>query len=437
VSTPPDHDGSLIAIRRYVRWGGIFAAALVLCVGGWAAFAQVSGAVIASGSVNVLSDVKKVQPPAGGVVTQINVRNGQQVRAGEPLILLDQTVARANLALAEKSLTELHARRSRLIAERDGRARVHFDIPSFEIVPEAAAEAIRQSETRLFDLRTAATQGRKAQLEEQIAQIDQQVAGIRSQIVSNDAQKTFMSQELDSARMLWDQKLIPLARVSALEREAARLDGEKGRLEAAIAQLAGRSAELKLAILQVDKELFSEVALEFRDVDARILQLEEQRIAAKDQMDKLVLAAPQDGVVHQLQVKTVGGVVGTGEVLMLIVPTADRLVIDARLNPRDIDQVRVGSEAVLRFSAFNQRIAPELVGKVDLISADTAADQQTGAAFYAARIVVPEDEIQKLMEFTLVPGMPVEVFIKTGDRSVISIISKPLLDQLNRAFRQD
>ena len=437
MSTPPNHDGSLIAIRRYVRWGGIFAAALVLCVGGWAVFAQVSGAVIAGGSVAVLSDVKKVQPPAGGVVSQINVRNGQKVRAGEPLILLDQTVARANLALAKKSLIELHSRRSRLTAERDGRASVHFDIPTFETVPETAAEAVRRSEARLFDLRTAATQGRKAQLEEQIAQIDQQVAGIRRQIEANDAQKTFMSQELDSARTLWEQKLIPLARLSALEREAARLDGEKGRLEAAIAQLAARSAELKLAILQIDKELFSEVALEFRDVDARILQLEEQRIAAKDQMDKLVLAAPQDGVVHQLQVKTVGGVVGTGEVLMLIVPTADRLVVDARLNPRDIDQVRVGSEAVLRFSAFNQRIAPELVGKVDLISADTATDQQTGAVFYAARIVVPEDEIQKLMEFTLVPGMPVEVFIKTGDRSVISIISKPLLDQLNRAFRQD
>ena len=437
MSSPPDRDGSLKAIRRYVLWGTIFAATLVFGVGGWAVFAQVSGAVIAGGAVAVLSDVKKVQPPAGGVVKEINVHDGQQVRAGEPLILLDQTVARANLALAEKSLTELQARRSRLIAERDGRAAVNFDIPAFETVPQSAAEDIRLSETRLFDLRTSATQGRKAQLEEQVAQISEQDSGTRRQIEAIAAQKTYISQELDSARTLWKKKLIPLARLSALEREAARLDGEKGRLEAALAQLAARSAELKLAILQVDKELFSEVALELRDVDARILQIEEQRIAAKDQLDKLVLVAPQDGVVDQLQVKTVGGVVGTGDVLMLIVPTADRLVVDARLNPRDIDQVSIGSEATLRFSAFNQRIVPELTGKVDRISADTVTDPRTGAVFYTARIIVSEEEMKKLMEFTLVPGMPVEVFIKTGDRRVLSIISKPLLDQLNRAFRQD
>ena len=182
MSSPPDRDGSLKAIRRYVLWGTIFAAALVFGVGGWAVFAQVSGAVIAGGAVAVLSDVKKVQPPAGGVVKEINVHDGQQVRAGEPLILLDQTVARANLALAEKSLTELQARRSRLIAERDGRASVNFDIPAFETVPQSAAEDIRLSETRLFDLRTSATQGRKEQLEEQVAQISEQDSGIRRQI---------------------------------------------------------------------------------------------------------------------------------------------------------------------------------------------------------------------------------------------------------------
>jgi HlyD family secretion protein len=437
MSEASPHEGSLGAIRRYVLWGTLFVGTLVICVGIWLFLATVSGAVIASGSVTVLSDVKKVQPPVGGVVARINVRNGQQVSAGEPLILLDDTVARANLALSEKSLTELYARRSRLTAERDGLPALVLDIPAYKGVSGTTLVEIRQNETRLFELRKTAYDGRKAQLKEQSAQIEQEVAGYLRQIEANAAQQTFIAQELDSARTLWSQKLVSLARLSSLEREAARLAGEEGRLESAVAQLGGKSAELKLAILQVDKELFSEVALELRDVDARILQVEEQRIAAEDQLEKLVLSAPQDGIVHQLQIKTVGGVVAAGDVLMLIVPIADRLVVEARLSPTDIDQVRTGSEARLMFPAFNQRITPELIGTVDYVSADTAVDQQTGAVFYAARVAVTEQEIRKLREFSLLPGMPVEVFIKTGDRRVVSILTKPMLDQLNRAFRQD
>ena len=430
-------EGSLGAIRRYVVWGSLFAVALVICVGGWLFLATVSGAVIASGSVTVLSDVKKVQPPTGGVVARINVRNGQRVSAGEALILLDDTTARANLALAEKAFTEFHARRSRLIAELDGRPTVLFELHSFHSVPEQTTAQIRANETRLFELRKAAYDGRKAQLIEQVAQIEQEVSGNLRQIEANTVQQSFISQELDGALALWEEKLVPLTRVSSIEREAARLFGERGRLEATVAQLTGKSAELKLAILQVDKDRFSEMALELRDVDGKILQLEEQLIAAKDQLQKLVLVAPQDGIIHQLEVKTVGGVVAAGDVLMLIVPTLDQLVIEARLNPTDIDQVRAGSEARLLFPAFNQRITPELMGTVEYVSADTTIDQQTGAVFYSTHIAVPEREIRKLRDFSLVPGMPVEVFIKTGDRRVISILAKPMFDQLNRAFRQD
>ncbi len=429
--------GALSAIRRYILWGSVFAAVLAVSVSVWVFSVKVSGAVIAVGSVTVLSDVKKVQPPVGGVVAGINVRNGQQVSAGEALIFLDETVARANLALAENSMAELHARRSRLIAERDGRLDVVFDNLALQNVPEGTISEIRKNELRLFELRKTAYEGRKAQLKEQIAQIDQEVSGHLRQIEANGAQQGFMSQELDGIRELWEKKLVPLTRVNSLEREAARLYGEKGRLEAAVAQLAGKSAELNLAILQVDKELFSEVALELRDVDARILQVEEQRVAASDQLEKLVLVAPQDGIVHQLKIKTVGGVVATGDVLMVIVPTADRLVVEARLSPTDIDQVWIGQQARLLFPAFNQRITPELTGNIDYVSADTSTDQQTGAVYYSTRVVVSEEEIRKLRDLSLMPGMPVEVFIKTGERSVLSMIGKPLLDQINRAFRQD
>lgn len=432
-----EQEDALVSIRRYVVWGGLFAAAFLVLVGGWAFTARISGAVIATGSVKVLSDVKKVQPSTGGVVARINVRDGQAVKAGQTLILLDETVARANLAIVEKSLSELHARRSRLFAERDGASGVTFrNSPLGQISEEIIAE-IRTNETKLFQLRKSAYDGRKAQLSEQITQTEQEAGGYLRQIESIRAQQSFIAQELESVRSLWAQKLVPVTRLNALEREAARLSGEEGRLQAAVAQLAGKSAELKLAILQVDKELFSEVALELRDVDAKILEVEEQLVAAKDQLAKLELVSPQDGIVHQLNVKTVGGFVGAGDVLMLIVPSAERLVIDVRLGPTDIDQVTMGSEVMLRFSAFNQRITPELIGKIDFVSADTTTEQQTGIVFYSARVSVSDAELSKLEGFSLIPGMPVEVFIKTGDRTVMSILAKPLVDQLSRAFRQD
>lgn len=430
-------EGSLVAIRRYMFWGGLFACGLVVCVGFWLMLATISGAVIASGSVTVLSDVKQVQTSADGVVVEIKVRNGQRVTAGEPLLLLDNTVARSRFAVAERLMIELDARQSRLTAERDGQAAVVFGIAPIGSVSPATLKDIRKTETRLFELRKSTHEGRKALLVEQIAQIEQEVAGYLRQIESNAAQQTFIARELEGARTLWSQKLIPLEQVSSLEREAARLDGERGRLEAAVAQMSGKSAELELTVQQVDKELFSEVALELRDVDTQMMQMEEQYIAAKDELDKLVVAAPNDGIVHQLQIKTVGGYLVAGEVVMLIVPTSDELVVEARLSPTDIDQVRIGSEARLLFPAFNQRITPELGGRVDYVSADTAIDQQTGAIFYSVRVSVPQQEIRRLGEFSLVPGMPVEVFIKTGDRRVVSILTKPIFDQLNKAFRQD
>jgi HlyD family secretion protein len=437
VKEKTEQEDALVSIRRYVLWGGFFAAAFLVLVGGWVFTARISGAVIATGSVKVLSDVKKVQSSTGGVVARINVRDGEAVKAGQMLILLDETVARANLAIVEKSLSELHARRSRLLAERDGASVITFrDKSPGQISVETIAE-IRNNETRLFQLRKTAYDGRKAQLSEQIAQTEQEVEGYLRQIESISAQQSFIAQELESVRSLWAQKLVPVTRLNALEREAARLSGEEGRLQAAVAQLGGKSAELKLAILQVDKELFSEVALELRDVDAKILEVEEQLVASRDQLDKLELVSPQDGIVHQLNVKTVGGFVGAGDVLMLIVPSAERLVIDVRLAPMDIDQVTVGSEVMLRFSAFNQRITPELIGKIDIVSADTTTEQQTGVVFYSARVSVSDAELSKLGEFSLLPGMPVEVFIKTGDRTVISILTKPVADQLSRAFRQD
>ena len=226
-----------------------------------------------------------------------------------------------------------------------------------------------------------------------------------------------------------------IQRVTALERDAARLEGERGQLIASIAQAKGKITETELQILQIDQDLRSEVAKELREIQGKIAELVERKVAAEDQLKRIDIRAPQDGMVHQSTVHTVGGVITAGEPIMLIVPEADELTVEAKVAPQDIDQVRVGQTAVLRFSAFNQRTTPELNGVVSRVSADLTTDQRTGAAYYAVRITLSESEIARLEGLQLVPGMPVEAFIQTGERTVLSYLMKPFTDQITRSFR--
>jgi membrane fusion protein, type I secretion system len=228
---------------------------------------------------------------------------------------------------------------------------------------------------------------------------------------------------------------VQIQRVTALERDAARLEGERGQLIASTAQAKGKISEIELQILQIDQDLRSEVAKDLREVQGKIAELVERKVAAEDQLKRIDIRAPQDGMVHQSTVHTVGGVITPGEAIMLIVPEADALTVEAKLAPQDIDQVRVGQTAALRFSAFSQRTTPELDGVVSRVSADLTTDQRTGAAYYVVRITLSDSEIARLGGLRLVPGMPVEAFIKTGERTVLSYVMKPFTDQINRSFR--
>ncbi|RWA62930.1 HlyD family type I secretion periplasmic adaptor subunit [Mesorhizobium sp.] len=424
-------------IRRYLIGGVAACLFLIGGGGGLAAVTELSGAVIASGRLVVDSSVKKVQHPTGGVVGQILVREGDAVKSGDILVRLDETVTRANLAIVTKGLDEFEARLARLEAERDGLEAISF--PSSLMLrqddpPIARAMAGEQS---LFEFRQQARAGQKAQLEERIAQLSEESSGLTEQRVAKSQEIELIGTELESIRKLWQEKLVSIDRLTALERDAVRLKGEHGQLTASIAQAKGRIAETRLQIIQVDQDLRKEVATELRDVQSKISEFVERKVSAEDQLKRIDLRSPQDGVVHQLAVHTVGGVVTPGEVVMLIVPVADELTVEARVAPQDIDQLKPGQEAGLKFSAFNQRVTPELNGYVSEIAADLSLDERSGAGFYTVRIGIARSELKKLKGLTLAPGMPVEVFFSTGNRTMLSYLVKPLADQIDRAFREE
>jgi HlyD family secretion protein len=424
------------SVRRHVVAGLILVVLLAGGVGGWAATSQIKGAVIAQGQIVVDSNVKKVQHPSGGVVGELKVRDGDRVRAGDVVVRLDDTVTRANLAIVVKGLNELLARKARLSAERDGDTTITFppELTSRATDPDAAAAMA--SELKLFELRRSSREGQKEQLRQQVGQFGQEIQGLASQQASKTREIDLVQRELAGVRDLYQKNLVQLTRLTALEREAARLDGERGQLISAMAQTKGKIAETELKIIQIDQDTSSEVGKELREVDAKIGEFVERKVTAEDQLKRIDIRAPQDGTVFQSTVHTVGGVITAGDAMMMIVPEADNLAVEAKVNPQEIDQLQIGQTALLRFTTFNQRTTPEIYGSVSRISADTSTDQRTGGTYYTVRIAMSPEEIARLGDVKLVPGMPVEVFAQTADRTVLSFLAKPLLDQVTRAFRE-
>ena len=424
------------SIRRHLFAGVAVVALLAGGVGGWASTAQFAGAVIASGSVVVDSNIKKVQHLTGGIVGELRVHDGDLVSAGDVVMRLDDTVTRANLAIVKKGLDELVGRKARLESERDGRQTIKFPDEMLARKSDPDVAHVMESESKLFDLRRSARQGQKAQYRERIAQLQEEARGLVAQQGAKDQELGLIGRELAGVKELWAKNLIQLTRLTALEREQARLQGERGQLVASAAQIKGKIAETELQIIQVDQDLSSDVAKEMREIEAKIGEYVERKVTAEDQLKRIEIRAPQDGRVFQLAVHTVGGVVAAGDAIMLIVPNADNLIVEAKVNPQDIDQLQLGQKAMLRFSAFNQRTTPEIAGAVARISADTTTEQRTGQSYYLVRVAMPPQEVARLGEVKLLPGMPVEAFIQTGERTVLSYLMKPLHDQFMRSFKE-
>jgi HlyD family secretion protein len=428
--------GAQGSLRRHTIVGLSVIVLLVGGLGGWAATTEFSGAVVASGILVVDSNVKKVQHPTGGIVGELRVRDGDHVKAGDLLIRLDDTVTRANLAIIVKTLDELAARQARLEAERDDRDTVGFPDGLLARANNPNVARTTDGERKLFDLRKLARRGQKAQLRERIGQLNEEIGGLAGQADAKRREIVLINKELEAVRDLWHKNLVPISRVTAVERDAVRIDGERNQLIASIAQTKGKLTETELQIIQVDQDLRSEVAKELREIQAKEAEQVERKVAAEDQLKRIDIRAPQDGTILQLSVHTIGGVINAAEPLMLVVPATDKLIVEAKIAPQNIDQLRIGQTAVLRFSAFDMSTTPEIFGRVVVVSADITQDQKTGAPFYTVRVALPPEQLARLTGLKLVPGMPVEAFIKTDERTVMSYLVKPLQDQIAKAFRE-
>jgi len=428
--------GARLSIRLHLIVGLAVVVVLAGGLGGWASTAQISGALIAPGAVVVDSNVKKVQHPTGGVVGEVRVRDGDVVKAGDVVVRLDDTVTKASLAIVTKNLDGLLARGARLEAEQRGVDKIAFPKALLERAGDPDVKNIIASETKLFEVRTFGRVGQKAQLRERVTQLNEEIAGLMAQEKAKDQEIVLVEKELTGVQQLYDKHLVQMSRLTTLERDAARLNGERAQFIAARAQAKGKITETELQIIQVDKDLVSDVSKDLRETNDKIGEFVERKVTAEDQLRRTDIRAPQDGMVLQSTVHTVGGVITAGDAVMMIVPQSDALSVEAKVNPQDIDKLQIGQRTLLRLSAFNQRTTPELNGVVTRVSPDVTTDQRTGQSYYTIRVSMPSEEIKRLGDAKLIPGMPVEAFVQTGDRTMLSYLIKPLSDQLMRAFRE-
>lgn len=410
-------------------------ALLFVTFGGWAASMSISGAVIAPGQVVVESNIKKVQHPTGGVVGEIFVKSGEHVEQGDVVLRLDDTQTRASLGIVVGQMTELTARKARLAAERDGRSEISFP-EGFQISSVDAAN-VAAGERTLFEAKRRTAEAKKAQLRERIGQYRHEIDGLTKQEKAKAREFALVEEERDRLEDMYQRKLVPVTRVLAMRRDSARIEGEHGALLSQIARLGGQISETELQLIEIDETIRLDAQKEYRDVEARLSELAERRIAAEDMLKRIDVRAPQSGIVHELAVHTVGGVIAPGDVLMGIVPINDDRTIEVHLPTTDIDQVTMGQEVVLRFVAFNQRTTPELKGTISRMAADLTRDPQSGATYYTARVAVSDEELARLGNVKLIAGMPVEAHIQTGERTAISFLTKPITDQIARAFKED
>ena len=423
------------AIGGRVLFGSTVIGLLAIVVGAWAATAELTGAVIAPGSVVVEKNVKKLQHRDGGIVSEIHVKNGDLVKAGQVMIVLDDTQIRAELAVVRGQLTELTARKSRLDAEVESKAEIVFP-PGFEQSSDHA-KSVAVGERRLFVEGRNNTKSQKQQLALRIEQLKEEIEGVEAQLTAKQIQLSLIRKELEKIRTLYGKKLTSVTRLYSLEREESRLRGEHGGLISQKARTRGKISEIRVQILSIDQSARLQAQRERRSAEAKISELREREIAAADRLTRTKLFAPQSGVVHELAVHTIGGVISSAETVVVIVPAGERLTVEARFAPVDIDQVVVGRKARLRFSAFNQRTTPEIEGRIVHISADVSTDPKTSQQFYLGRVEMDAESRTQLKDLELLPGMPVEVFVSTGARTALSYLAKPVTDQFNRAFRGD
>ncbi|WP_299391711.1 HlyD family type I secretion periplasmic adaptor subunit [Pelagibius sp.] len=405
---------------------------------GWAATAELSSAVIASGKVTVDSNRKAIQHMEGGIVKRILVRNGDAVARDALLVQLDETRAHASLAILKAKLDEAQANEARLIAERDEADTIVFTAGLLARQDEPQLRDSLRGQQSLFTARRETLKGEIKIYEERIGQVGEQIRGLRAQQEAKERQIALIGEELEGLRKLLEKGFAEKNKVLALEREAARLGGERGEHIAEIAAAKTSISQAELEILQLRKDSLEKVELELRDLRTEIFDLRERVAASQFVLDNLEVRAPEDGVVVGLQVYAPGQVVQPGATILELVPVDDELIVEARVLPFDVDSLALGLEADVMFTAFSQRTTPKLIGSVAYFSADRFEDERSGEAYYLARISIPEEEVARLGEDRMLrPGMPADVMIKTGERTALDYLVQPLKDSITKAWREN
>ncbi len=424
------------SLRRFQLAGYLSVLAIVGVGGAWSVLTSLNGAVIAPATIIAESNAKRVQHKDGGIVRKILVRDGERVSAGQDLIELDDTDTRSELGILDSLLVEALAKRARLEAQRDDSPEVIFPEELEARRSEPSVGKVMAGQVKLHGVRLAAMKGKFDQLNQQIGQIGEQIDGITAQIEAKERQIDLIKSELVDLRGLKEKGLTPNSRVMSMEREQARLEGERGELIGSRAAAKSKSGEIRIQILQISEEFLSQALLELRETEGRVAELTERRLAAQARLNRMVIKAPITGTIYQLMVHTEGGVITPAEPLMMIAPEADELVLQAQIKPQNIEQISEGQKAQIRFASFNSHTTPELWAEVFSVAADTTRINAETPPFYDIRIRISKGELARLEGKQLKPGMPAEAFIQTGARSPLSYLLKPLRDQIEYAWRE-
>jgi HlyD family secretion protein len=424
-------------VRAWAVAGIVILATFFLGFGSWAVLAPLSSAAVAPGAVRVEGNRKTVQHLEGGIIQELRVREGDVVQAGQVLIRLDRTQAQARYQALRHQYLSLLAADARLIAEREGRDRIAFPGALENQSSDARVAAIVAGQKRIFETRRRSYRGQIRIFMQRIEQLYSQIAGLEAQVGSEDRQLALIAEETTDVDSLFSKGLERKARLLALRRQAAELAGRRGEHVAEIARAGQAIGETKLQILNLEERMAAEVANELKEVQAELAPTEETLGAAEDVLSRAEIRAPIAGTVVGLRFFTRGAVIGPGAPILDLVPRGDRLVIEARVNPLDIDVVEPGLPAQVRLTAFKQRRTPSLQGRIVQVSADRLDEEPPGTAYFKADVEIDPAAFARLDDISLYPGMPAEVLIMTGDRTLMDYLLAPLTDSFSRAFREE
>ena len=417
------------------RLGALASVALLLSALIWMQVTLISSAVIAKGQIVVHGKPKQVQSFDGGVVDKIFVEEGELVKEGQKLLRLDSSLLEINLEIFQNRLAGVIARENRLEAEYLGLDNPVFSDEATSIKDEEIRRHIT-GQKEIFEARREVLAGRKEQLAERILQFENQISGVEGQIASKKDQLEFVKRDLENKRALNDQGLAKESQVLDLQRAVSALLGQISQHQSELARIRNSIRDTQLEILQADRQFKEEVVTELRETTLEHEELTLQIATARKQLERIEIVSPADGVVHEMKVFNSGAVVAPKTTILQVVPLTEGIDFEIRVEPRSIDQVHLGQIAKVSFPAFNKRTTPEIFGTVSGISPTSVVDERTGRNYFKVDLLLPKKELDKLGDLQLIPGMPVEAFLQTGERSVLNYLTKPLVDQLKRAFRE-